>query len=190
MNASKVDGMDEEENGFFMAFKAGGRTFIAREGVVGKKFVEDEAYRETLIEASKTIDVQLNNTLLTSMLKAQYGTTKKTNTPKSHKRKNYNGIGGQNKKKAKPTEAPADEAAAVERVQNDRSKKKRKTVVVDDTSESDDTFEDNDPYAINIEEHGDESRWLEEMIQEETEPIRPSNSKKPIKEAALPFEVQ
>ena len=66
---------------------------------------------------------------------------------------------------------------------------RRKTVVVDDTSESDDTFEDNDPYAINIEEHGDESRWLEEMIQEETEPIRPSNSKKSIKEGktALPF---
>jgi hypothetical protein len=100
LSNSKVDGMDEEENGFFMAFKAGGRTFIAREGVVGKKFVEDEAYRETLIEASKTIDIQLNNTLLTSMLKAQYGTTKKTNTPKSHKRKNYNGIGGQKLKKS------------------------------------------------------------------------------------------
>ena len=68
LSNSKVDGMDEEENGFFMAFKAGGRTFIAREGVVGKKFVEDEAYRETLIEASKTIDVQLNNTLVESSI--------------------------------------------------------------------------------------------------------------------------
>ena len=60
-------------------------------------------------------------------------------------------------------------------------------MVIDDSSESDDTFEDNDPYASDKEEHVDENRWLEEMIQEETEPIRPSNSKKPIKEARQLF---
>ena len=176
LSNSKVDGIDKEENGFFMTFKAGGRTFIASEGVVGKKFVEDEDYRDTIIGASKTIDVQLNNTLLTSMLKAQYGTAKEVNTPKSHKRKNYNGIGGQAKKKAKPTEDTAD-----------KSKKKKKTVSVDASSESDEPV-DSDPNAADeVAEPDDENRWLEEMIQEETEPIRPSKSKKTIKEARQLF---
>ena len=42
LNNSKAGGIDQAENGFFMIFKAGDRIYIANEGVVGKKFVEDE----------------------------------------------------------------------------------------------------------------------------------------------------
>ena len=84
LSNSKVDGM---EHGFFMAFQAGGRTFIAREGVVGKKFVEDEAYRETLIEASKTIDVQLNNTLDMNVDSSIWNYKENKHSQKSQKKK-------------------------------------------------------------------------------------------------------
>ena len=100
LNNTKVDGLENEKNGFFILYKVGTKTFTASEGIAGKEFIKDIEVRDTLIGESKSIDVQLNSPLLTSLLKSQYGSGNNTNTPKSHKRKNYNGIGVQEKKKS------------------------------------------------------------------------------------------
>ena len=64
---------------------------------------------------------------LTSLLKSQYGSTNKQNTPKSHKRKNYNGIGAQAKKKAKQTEVRHEASEDDEDVQVSNQRRGQKS---------------------------------------------------------------
>ena len=66
LNNTKVDGLDNEKNGFFFMYKVGGKTFVASEGIAGKEFLEDEEVRTTIISESKSIDIELNSSLLAS----------------------------------------------------------------------------------------------------------------------------
>ena len=54
---------------------------------MGQKALEEEHYIKELIENSTKVDIQLNTTGLSSMLKAQFGNNHNGNTPKQHKRK-------------------------------------------------------------------------------------------------------
>ena len=190
LNNTKVDGLDNEKNGFFFMYKVGGKTFIASEGIAGKEFLEDEEVRTTLISESKSIDVQLNSPLLTSLLKSQYGSGNKQNTPKSQKRKNYNGIGAQ--KKAKQTEVrheasedyEAVQVSQQKRVQKSTAKKRKNTVQNDNASEGTVISADT---SITSENDENRRRWLASMIDEATEPQRPANSKRPRKDARQLF---
>lgn len=178
LNNSKVDGLDNENHGFFMLFKVGKKIFTACEGIAGKEFIENEDIRDKLIKESKNIDVHLNNALLTSLLKSQYGQGKNTNTPKSQKRQNYNGIGAQTKTKKK---VPRHEASEHENVsitakdKNTSEKRSRDKSFSTVSEKSGDTEDEN------------RREWLDGMIKEATEPVRPSNSKKPRKEARQLF---
>ena len=181
LNNSNVEGLNNAENGFFIVFKSGGKTFVASEGNVGKNFVEDEEYRVSLIEEAKVVDAQLNNTALTSLLKSQYGATKNQNTPKSHKRKNYNGIGAQ-RKKSKTSESKEKEP----RLSKNKEKKKTTTRTVREDSSTD---SDNSGGTIGSDILDDSSnRYLESLIQEEIEPR--INSKAPKKQARQVYPYQ
>ena len=57
INNTKVDGLDNAENGFFMMYKVGGKTFMVSEGIAEKKFVENEVDREKIIKEAKNIDL-------------------------------------------------------------------------------------------------------------------------------------
>ena len=181
LNNSNVEGLNNAENGFFIVFKSGGKTFVASEGNVGKSFVEDEEYRASLIEEAKVVDVQLNNTVLTSLLKSQYGTTKNQNTPKSHKRKNYNGIGAQ-RKKSKTSESKEKEP----RLSKNKEKKKTTTQTVREDSSTDSDKSGGTIGSDILDESS--NRYLESLIQEELEPR--INSKAPKKQARQVYPYQ
>ena len=184
LNNTKVDGLDNEKNGFFIMYKVGGKTFTASEGIAGRQFIEDNEVRDKLIAESKSIDVQLNSPLLTSLLKSQYGSGNHTNTPKSQKRKNYNGIGAQTKKKSNKTdvrrEASEDNveesASKQKRVQKNTTEKRKQSVNNDKVSEGSKS-------SVTCDDDENRRLWLASMIEEAAEPHRPANSKKPIKEA-------
>ena len=125
------------------------------------------------------------------MLKSQYATSKTQNTPKSQKRKNYNGIGGQNKKKR--TELRNDTQELEEETSTSKNRYSRKKSHKRDTNvDVDDSFVNSDKSAgsdhnITIIDDDDHESWLASMIHEATQPPRPTNSKKPRKEARQLF---
>ena len=41
LNNSRVDGLDNEKNGFFIMYKVGGKFFTASEGIAGREFIEE-----------------------------------------------------------------------------------------------------------------------------------------------------
>ena len=188
LNNTEVDGIKNAENGFFIAYKSAGKTFVAREGTFGKMFVEDEEYRGSLIEEAKVIDVQLNNSVLTSMLKSQYGASKTQNTPKKHKRKDYKGVGAQTKK-SKAVEAnkeseTVDVSVEPRSVQTSRKKTKSQKANTEDTpTHSDDSINN----IISDTSGNSDNSWLRSMIHEETEPRKQINSKPAKKQARQLF---
>ena len=188
LNNTEVDGIKNAENGFFIAYKSAGKIFVAREGTFGKMFVENEEYRGSLIEEAKVIDVQLNNSVLTSMLKSQYGASKTQNTPKKHKRKDYKGVGAQTKK-SKVVEANKESEivnVSVEPRSAQTSRKKTKSQKAD----KDDTLTHSDDSVNNIisDTSGiSDNSWLRSMIQEEIEPSKQINSKPAKKQARQLF---
>ena len=97
LNNSKVDGLDEKENGFVLIYKSGEKSFIVSEGHMGRRMIESEVYRNYMFEHAKKVEVNLKTKMLTSILKGQYGKSKGVSTPEAHKRKTYRGIGGQKK---------------------------------------------------------------------------------------------
>ena len=97
LNNSKVDGLDEKENGFVLIYKSGEKSFIVSEGHMGRRMIESEEYRNDMFEHAKKVEVNLKTKMLTSILKGQYGKSKGVSTPEAHKRKTYRGIGGQKK---------------------------------------------------------------------------------------------
>ena len=99
LNNTKTDGVDKKDNGFVLLYKVGNKTFMVNEGTMGKQFVESIDYRNILIGEAKKVEVKLKTDLLTSLLKSQYGNTTEYDTPREHKRKNYKGIGAENKKR-------------------------------------------------------------------------------------------
>ena len=151
-------------------------------------FVENEEYRGSLIEEAKVIDVQLNNSVLTSMLKSQYGASKTQNTPKKHKRKDYKGVGAQTKK-SKVVEANKESEivnVSVEPRSAQTSRKKTKSQKAD----KDDTLTHSDDSLNNIisDTSGiSDNSWLRSMIQEEIEPSKQINSKPAKKQARQLF---
>ena len=192
INNTKVDGLDNAENGFFMVYKVGGKTFMVSEGSAGKKFVENEEEREKLMKDAKNIDIQLNSFLLTSLLKSQYATSNTQNTPKSQKRKYYNGIGGENKKRRTDLRNDNQEENSVAKKRQSRKKNTRYTNIgVDDSFvNSDKSAGSDDNSAMNEEDDDDHNResWLASMINEATQQHpRLPNSKKPRKEARQLF---
>ena len=64
---------------------------------MGRKTLENEEYRKSIFENSVNVDIKMNSPMLTSMLKGQYGQSKIIRTPKGQKRKNYKGIGAENR---------------------------------------------------------------------------------------------
>ena len=102
LNNTKVDGLDKKNNGFVLIYKAGDKTYIVNEGVMGKDFVENHDVRNDILENATKVEVKLNTQMLTSILKGQYGKSMDQNTPKGHKRKDYKGIGAENKTKRNP----------------------------------------------------------------------------------------
>ena len=192
INNTKVDGLDNAENGFFMMYKVGGKTFMVSEGSAGKKFVENEEEREKVMKDAKNIDIQLNSFLLTSLLKSQYATSKTQNTPKSQKRKNYNGIGGENKKRRTDLRNDNQEENSVAKKRQSRKKNTRYTNIgVDDSFVNiDKSAGSDDNSTMNEEDDDDDNResWLASMINEATQQHpRPPNSKEPRKEARQLF---
>ena len=170
VNNSLAGGLKNKENGFFMAFKAGDKVFVASEGAVGKKFVEEDEYRAEVIKDAKVIDVKLNSPILTSLLKSQYGASNHEGTPKAHKRKNYKGIGAQNKKKKSNRENVMEENVS-EKVSGKSGSKN-----IDDSLNTTD-----DSIDTNIDDDA-QNRWLEEMIQDEIVPRKSVASKPPKKQ--------
>ena len=64
-NNSKVDGLDEKENGFILIYKSGEKSFIVSEGHMGRRMVESEEYRKEMFENSKKVEVNLKTQMLT-----------------------------------------------------------------------------------------------------------------------------
>ena len=52
LSNSDVDGLNEKDNGFVIIYKVGDKTFIANEGNMGKKMVEDDTNHSNSGEAS------------------------------------------------------------------------------------------------------------------------------------------
>ena len=187
LNNTKAGGIDQAENGFFMVFKAGKNVYIANEGIVGKKFIEDEKYRETLIEEGKNIDMKMNTPMLTSFLKSQYGASQSQgqNTPKSQKRKNYRGVGGQNKRPSIPAEEVVENTVVADNIDIDHQRQRqlqKKKKNPDSSEKSSINSEKTTSTAEGSEDSNNQSEWLKKMIATVTEPS-PINSKPPRKEA-------
>ena len=115
------------------------------------------------------------------MLKSQYGASKDQNTPKSHKRKNYKGIGAQ-KKKSKPAETAESNDTEARTIQTKEKRRTTNDAVVDDSPT--DSYNSVDTIGSDILEDSN-NRYLESLIQEEIEPR--TNSKAPKKQARQMF---
>ena len=111
----------------------------------------------------------MNSPILTSLLKSQYGASNHEGTPKAHKRKNYKGIGAQNKKKKSNRENVMEENVS-EKVSGKSGSKN-----IDDSLNTTD-----DSIDTNIDDDA-QNRWLEEMIQDEIVPRKSVASTPPKK---------
>ena len=109
LNNTEVDGINQKENGFAVICTAGDKTYIACEGVFGRKMYEDIDFRNAAFENAQRIEPDIGSRFLTSIVKGQYGAGKSgVNTPQKLKRANYKGIGAsQPKQKRKRNEEAA-----------------------------------------------------------------------------------
>ena len=185
INNTKVDGLDKDTNGFIMLYKTGKKVFMVSEGDMGKIMVENINYRNEMFENAKKIETILKTPILTSMLKGKYGKRDERNTPKGHKRQNYKGIGAENKsKKSNARKNILEISSDEDNIENSKNKTKKSLLKKNKAKTPEESSDTN-----SASENGDNERsaWLSEMVMEEIENRRPTNSKKPIKQAKQMF---
>ena len=202
LNNSKVDGIDNKNNGFVLIYKAGTKTYLVNEGVMGNDFVQNQDLRNYIIENATHVEIKMNTSILTSHLRFQYGKQMEQNTPKSQKRKDYRGIGAENKAKKsnkKKTNKNMDDNSESDKTPTTKKKKtQNKNKNMEDNSETDQTPPRNkkktqkNAHVEKNRDAGSESfesdegpSWFEHLAAKELDsaPKKKIYSKKPIKQA-------